>query len=563
MCGIAGTTKPDFNLNISRMIEVMRHRGYDGDYFHVEKGKIGLGMNRLAINDSSQDLYPFKHKHFVLFFNGEVYNHDEIFKRYLKGKFDRKTTCDAEVILPLFELFGIKAFSFLEGMFSLCIFDTSKSKIYLARDTFGEKQLYYTTQQGHLSFGSELKSILSLSYVKKEISLLDLADYLATGSTFESTLLKGIKKVQPGTCVSYALKSKKINTTKYVVPTELHIDSDNSLDQLDILLSQAVKKRATEHAHIFLSGGIDSSLLTYYSTQHSKKTATYSINFPENFIHNESYFSNQIARYFDTDHYQIDVTYKMILPVIANIGLLIDHPFSDPACIPTYVLAKLASKNTRVALAGEGADELFGGYGRYRDITGDAFNFLGLESNKNEYIAQRIWADAQLLNLGLDSGRTKVFARSLQQKQLQDLNHYLPDQLLAKSDVFSMRHNLELRAPFLDSKLLAFSLQLNNSQKVNVLGTKFILRKIALRYLPLLTIVRPKHGFSVPINNWMRNGNFFKNSFIDMLEDTSIINKKIALKYLVEHVSGTANHKHKLWSLYVFFSWARANGISY
>ena len=168
-----------------------------------------------------------------------------------------------------------------------------------------------------------------------------------------------------------------------------------------------------------------------------------------------------------------------------------------------------------------------------------------------------------MLNLGLDSGRTKVFARSLQQKQLQDLNHYLPDQLLAKSDVFSMRHNLELRAPFLDSKLLAFSLQLNNSQKVNVLGTKFILRKIALRYLPLLTIVRPKHGFSVPINNWMRNGNFFKNSFIDMLEDTSIINKKIALKYLVEHVSGTANHKHKLWSLYVFFSWARANGISY
>lgn len=563
MCGIAGTTKQDLSRNIKKMILAMRHRGYDGDYFLIEHGKIALGMNRLAINDLSKNLYPFRYKQYVLFFNGEIYNHTEIYSEYLKGNFFRKTTCDAEIILPLFEKFGQKAFSLLEGMFSLCIFDTNESKIYLARDQFGEKLLYYTIEHGQLSFGSELKSLLALPNVQKEISLSDLADYLVTGSTFEHTLLKGIHKLQPGKCLIFDLVSKKLLIKKYLISKKIDIDTADLPGQLDFLLSQAVKDRSTKLAHVFLSGGIDSGLLTYYSTLHSKNVTTYSVTFSESLVHNEGYFSNLIASHLSTEQYQIDVTGQMIKAVLENIGSLIDHPFSDPACIPTFILAKMARKNTLVALAGEGADELFGGYDRYWNFGEFFSNVSKRKSNKKEYIAQKIWNDDELVSLGLITKRSHVFAASLKEKQTHDLNHYLPDQLLAKMDVFSMRNNLEVRSPFLDSKLLSFATHLSDSQKVNIFGTKFLLRKLAKRHLPVISVVRPKHGLAVPLGNWIRSEPVFRSIFFEVIENSTIINKEIALKYFDEHLQGKANHKHKLWSLYVFFSWAKENGIHY
>lgn len=566
MCGIAGITSGNLGI-VRKMLQVMKHRGSEGTYFYSDANYLSTGMHRLAIQDQSPALYPFKYKQFVLFFNGEIYNHHELFTKYLKGKIDRKTSCDAEVILPLFVLFGMKCFRLFDGMFAISIYDTQKKRLYLARDRFGEKPLFYQIKNGVLSFGSELRSLLQIPGTSKELAVSAIPDYLITGSTTsDTTLVKGIKKLIPGSCLAFDIELGKSVVQKYwSLEQEIQnsrccvTNSSTFVQILDTILHNSVKKRISDNsAHIFLSGGIDSSLLAYYSTQSTKNVSTYSVGFSNSFFHDESSYSAKVAKYLATDHHHFNMDSSDLLKLVLDIETYIDHPFSDPAFLPSLVLAKNVRYYTKVAFAGEGADELFAGYPRYRE----AF-FSPLLNQNSRYVPQQIWKSSELELLGFSTLDEKTTSLELaMSKQIHDMHTYLPNQLLAKADNASMAYNLEVRSPFLANKVVSFALQLPESEKIRYGITKVLLRKLAWKHLPKLISIRPKHGFSVPLEDVLREKSFVT-AFKSLVEDSSIFEKKHVLKVFSDHQLKFENNKHKIWSMFVLLSWAKKNGIKF
>lgn len=594
MCGIIGKygrlfTEKDVRLGG----EIIRHRGPDEKIFGSVHS-YSYGMNRLSIRDLIKGLYPFRYKHYELIFNGEIYNITEL-KQYL-GRHGYKpiSNCDAELILPLFDLLGRKAFSMLCGMFAIAIFDKQSNNLTLARDQFGEKPLYYYHQDESIFFSSELKSFPSRIRI---IDTTQVSNYLVFGFLpSRNTMYKNINKIFPGECITYNCNKHTIHQHRYFILNPLQNSQNNSIttDKLDITLKQIMKEKVVSDVPVgvFLSGGVDSSLVAALASQ-IQQVETFSIGFKDEDV-DESRYAKLVSRYLRTNHTHITYTAEDIQNNWYDVVHSMDEPISDPALFPTYLLAAEARKKVTVILTGEGADEFFCGYERYRKeylasllrnfipifpdwlqllipyqkiwktfskpashyvpVTYDSMWYINKNNKHTQLnIIKAIWKEFLL-----ETTNSQNTGNSL--LQLFDLRYYVAEQLCMKLDKMSMAHSIEPRAPFLDTRLLPWIIQSANDMKIR--PQKYQLRIVAERYLPNEIVWRRKHGFSLPLDRWLKH---------DLLALTKTLEKPHPV--LTEHLGSSAlnqlvqtflsgrkdRYSLTIWSLLVLNSWLAKN----
>lgn len=596
MCGIVGFTGKQNNKLLTSLLNAIDHRGRD-DRALYQSRNVHMGMNRLAIVDLRRGIYPIKYKQYTLLYNGEIYNHQLLRDELKKKKIAPPGGCDAYVILPLYDLYGSSAFARLEGMFAISIYDEKKREVVLARDKSGEKPLYYAqTKQGFV-WASEVRAIIPV-LTQKKIDSPSLAQYLAKGYVYGNrTLMAGISKVRPSECVIYQESPGDVISNYYWNHKAGHAtQSGTAVEQLRSLLDVSVRSRMLSDVPVgcFISGGIDSTLIAYFASQVTSKLRTYSIAFPQYPRSDESLFARFAVRALKTHHTEVLCAPDSVRPIFEDLGALIDEPISDPAIIPTLLLAKEARKSVAVVLTGEGADELFAGYPRYlrqmaieyvkeREVLrapilalarlAASHRFQQLtQSLEQRYVAQRLWPqhERQQLAESLDRSDSQIYVPKkkyedmLLRMQLSDYRGYLSEQLFMKADKSTMAYNLESRAPYVDTDIINFAFSLPVEHKIRWLQGKYLLKKVASSYFPWWFVWRPKHGFSVPLREWF-SGELkeYAALSVDLLEKhASSINLAYYKKVVDDHLDKRKDNADKIWSVLVFTSWLKHNQLN-
>jgi len=607
MCGITGFTGDKDPEMLNHLLAVIEHRGRDERAVHISEN-VSMGINRFAIVDLSKGLYPMYYKDLCMVYNGEIYNFKDIKRQLISRGVKFKSGSDAEVILPLYDLYGQKSFSMLEGMFSLAIYDSKNHTLILARDKSGEKPIYYTIHNKRFFFSSELKGLLQIKNISKKINRSALYEYLRHGSVSGgNTLVTDFYKIPPSSFIFVDVTKNTISQPEcYWHPKiDKKLTDSNEADLADILeslIEKSVNSRMLSDVPlgVFLSGGVDSSLITYFAAKKKSGLRTYSISFPDFKSHyNESAYSQSVSKFLNTKHTELQCTAGSIKKIIKNIEKYIDEPIDDPAFLPTMLLAKEARKQVKVVLTGDGADELFAGYYRYQKelFTHNIRKTLGMNTRiihniehlfsntltpdilyktlsalDIHYSPLNIWTDIELNTLlsgkhcnppSAVSGKTPINDPLLFMQE-SDLKRYLSEQVLMKSDKAGMIENLELRAPYLDTKIINFSFGLPSKYKIRNINGKYLLRKIAERHLPRVTAWRQKRGFSVPLGEWFRDplSDFIKDS-CEMLEDyPELINIPYFMQKVRMHMENKGDFKDKMWTVLLLARWMKYNNIN-
>lgn len=625
MCGIVGY----MNLNgsavdpaetyIRGMCDSIEHRGPDEDGSTIV-GPVALGMTRLSIIDLStgQQPIPNEDKSIWIVFNGEIYNFQELQKLVVQKGHTLRTQSDTEVIVHLYEEYGIDCLKHLEGMFAFAIWDANKERLLLARDRMGEKPLHFGVFDGKLIFGSELKGLLAhpAAAANRELDLLALQKYLAMEYVpAPSSIFAGIEKLMPA---HYLIVERgELKTGCYWEPkiSEQNWNEKEAEERLIELLRKSIELRLISDVPlgVFLSGGIDSSAIAALASQlRSEKLKTFSIGFKDASF-DESMHAQRVADHLGTDHNVAWFTPDLAESTLTELWEYLDEPLADASIVPTFFLSKMTKRNVTVALAGEGGDELFGGYPTYtahmltnlwtsvpaifrRGLIEPAIKSLPVSHNNLsfDYKAKRFISAAEkpaltrhlhwmgsfplsehprLMRQGLatltcedelykphfairDSAKNDVVSEVMRL----DLNTYLPDDLLVKSDRASMAASLEVRLPFLAYPLVEFALSLPSSLKVRGFKTKYLLKKAIAPYLPESIIKRPKKGFGIPVAKWLRSD--FKPLVEELLSESFIRRQQLfdygyVSELLQQHQSGAADCRKELWTLFMFQWWWR------
>ena len=596
MCGIAGFTGGKNFTLLNKQLHAIQHRGHD-DRTTVYSNGVNFGMNRLAIVDLTKGLYPMRYKQWILLYNGEIYNYKEIQQKHLSNKIHFKTSCDAEVILPLYEKYGVRAFSILEGMFAICIVDTKAKKVILSRDKVGEKPLYFYHNKSQLVFGSEIKSVLIHPQVIKKVNTNSFHNYLYQGYSSTDSLISNVSKVLPSECLEFSLDTHTFHRMQYWKPsyTTSLARFDESVETLRALIEKSVNLRLVADVPVgcFLSGGLDSSIISYFAAKTKPNIHTYSVSFPSLEKYDESQYATAVSSWLGTQHKTIVCTPNDIQEILSNIGLYIDEPVSDPAFIPTLIMAREARKSVKVVLTGEGADELFAGYSRYpkqllietikkSPFITNCFRIASFLTNhkhfnnisktlSERYHTQQIWFPNEINTLCKNSTYSKQPSEYFLIKKLTTLNSmlqtdfrgYLAEQLLMKVDKATMAANLEARAPYLDSEIMDFAFKLPQQFKLNRFQNKYILRKVAEEYFPKSFVWRRKHGFSVPLQEWLKSD--LREQVYDSVDYLSSFQTQINIKYYLEkvnnHMQGVEDNTDKIWSMLIFSNWINYHNI--
>lgn len=551
MCGITGFISPKHSrIDLENMTSSLAHRGPDafGYYFNVED-HIGLGHRRLSILDltvnSNQPFYSDDGR-YIMVYNGEVYNYKVLAKKF---SLETKTTSDTEVILKLYAKIGFKAFNELNGMFAIAIWDIKEKYLMLARDRVGIKPLYFSHQNTDFYFGSEQKALNKV--LPKEINHEAIANYLYVGYLPQGySLYKGIEQFPAGHYGIFkdGLFQKecywKAEDKMKEVPTDFP-NLKSAKTELNRLLHSSIEYRMISDVPLgtFLSGGIDSSTVTAIAqAQSARPIMTFSIGFKENNF-NESDYAQQVAKHLGTDHHEFILSEKEAIEQIESILDIYDEPFTDSSAIPTLLVSEMARKHVTVALSGDGGDELFLGYGMYQWANRlnksliSAFrkpisSALSLGNSRYKRAAQvfkwkykqriqsHIFSQEQYLfsereidemlltKSSIDICENYITKRKLKPGEAQaffDLKNYLKDDLLIKVDKASMHHALEVRVPILDHRIVEFSLNLDRRFKSRGKVSKYLLKEVLYDYVPKKIFERPKWGFSIPLNHWLKN----------------------------------------------------------
>ncbi len=572
MCGICGFNWDDKDL-LKSMLNSMKHRGPDHSDKYIDNN-FSLGYNRLSIIDlkkGNQPIYNEDHS-LVLFFNGEIYNYKELRKK-LEKKHDFITNTDSEVVIHAYEEYGVNFLHKLDGMFGFVIYDTKKKELFMARDRLGIKPLYYYSDKKRFIFASELKAILCFEETNKKLSFSAFNDYLTYRyCRGQQTIFSKIKKIKPGHYLRFV--KGKINIKKYWgLDFKVNNESfETSVKKFGELLETSIKNRLISDVPVgaLLSGGIDSSAIVALmakNTEHPVKT--YTLGFEEG-NKNEFKYARIVADKFGTEHkeFMINSSYINTLPKVI---WHLDEPIADPTAIPNYVLAKKASKDVKVLLNGEGADEFFMGYEQYKKMTllryynnlpklirktvlkaveflpKEPFfyklkDFINLEKNiPKSYL--------ELISVFGTKEKTMVVKKPLIKKMsinqsekniksyfnnkldyytkqsYHDISNFLPDNMLVKYDKTTMAHSVEGRVPFCDHKIGEFAASLPINYKLNSRMDKYILRKSMKNILPRSIIKRPKQRFFVPTDIW------FKKEFGDYSQSILENNKEITNRF--------------------------------
>lgn len=647
MCGIAGCltarlTVEEVQSQAQRFIKALHHRGPDGNGFWHDDNNLLLTHNRLAILDLSE------HGHqpmlaatgrYVLTFNGEIYNFSKLKSDLVAAGIDFRGHSDTEVILALVDAHGIEhALRMIDGMFAIALYDRERSEITIARDRMGEKPLFYGWINGRFAFASELKALKSLNYpltINKDcIGDLLTYGYIPT----PHSIYQNIYKLMPGTSLTLTRKNnygvpdsfspypgarsgprpfwdlvsvKQANS--YVEPPELAVE----------LLKQNLEDTICRHlvadvpVGCFLSGGIDSSLVTAIAQKQSARPIkTFTIGFDvEQF--NEAPYAREIAKHLGTDHHETYVKTNEVLELISRLPQVYDEPFADPSQLPSILVAQIARKDVVVCLSGDGGDELFAGYNRYRTASRSIATFgswptpvkknisrllmslnsnkidramlhlrklpglsalkqanLGLKLRKLGFLIRStedyeiylfllkfngLCPDKTIRKTTLDERVSKLFASSedfITTALLVDQLNYLVDDNLMKVDRSAMSVSLETRLPLLDRQIVELSWRIPTNTKTLNDQTKWPLRELLYKHVPKSMIERPKMGFSVPLADWLRNE--LKSWSIDLLSSPRLENLVDVDHYKTlwdEHQSGANDNALILWPVLVLSQW--------
>ena len=559
------------------MGDTIAHRGPDG---HGEvltpynnTYLLGLAHRRLSIVDLSKlghQPMSSPDKNVFIIFNGEIYNFPSLRKELKDKGHTFKSETDTEVLLHAYLEWGIACLEKLEGMFAFALYDARSNDFYLVRDRMGVKPLYYYKDEDGMVFGSELKPIMMHPGFKKSLNKHALSLFLYHGYiTAPHTIFENTYKLEPGTYLHF--KNGKISQKTYWSLKEkfknrvIKNQSEEAwVEELDKLLTTSVKSRMVSDVPIgcFLSGGIDSSLITaLMQKESSTPIKTFTIGFNEAKF-NEAPYAKEVARHLGTDHHEEYLSVKEAQALIPDIPTYYDEPFADSSQLPTMLLCRTAKKHVTVALSGDGGDELFCGYGRYDDIIRlkkyEKYSKLGKKApflksliktvSSNSKVTQffELHNENSIINSGylnylnnfriirghnpsLEAKYWDILSltNNFQEKHmLQDLITYLPDDILTKVDRASMGCSLEARVPFVDShQTVGGSFDIPHHLKYKNGNKKYILKKILDRYVPQSLIDRPKMGFGVPVYTWIRNE--LKILVEDLLSDALIKDQNI------------------------------------
>lgn len=620
MCGIAGyySSKHFFNrTDLQLMMDAIAHRGPDAEGI-FEDDQVALGHRRLSIIDltTGANQPMFSHdKRYVMVYNGEVYNYIEI-AAVENAKHDLQliTSSDSEVILESIALHGIKAVEQFNGMFAFAVYDKQLNELNLCRDRVGVKPLYYYWDGENFAFASELKSFKKIEKLKFELNLDAVINYLHVGYVpAPQSIYKNIYKLEAG----HRLKISKTGLEKYcywnttnAVQKEVLSDENIAKKKLDELLNSSVRMqmRSDVPFGVFLSGGTDSSIVTALAVKNSNSVInTFSIGFKEK-THNEAVHAKVLAEHLKTNHHEFIATYNDALQLVEQVILNYDEPYADSSAIPTYLVSQLASKHVKVVLSGDGGDELFFGYGAHQwaeKLNSPSYKYLrpaatfafSKMSSRFQRVAsllnysgatfmpahifsqeQYLFSAAEIGNLlakdfenifddkffanFFESTNTKRELTSAEQQAMFDLNYYLPDDLLVKVDRASMIHGLESRVPLLDHRIVEFAVNLSPQLKIKNGVAKYLLKQVLYQYVPQTLLERPKQGFSIPLNIWMKSELYFlieKYLNKNAVEHAGILDYKVVDQLINKWKSGSDYLYNRIWQLIVLQLWYAEN----
>ncbi len=610
MCGICGivekTAKHVDETELYRMTDAMIHRGPDDEGYFVHQG-VGLGFRRLSIVDIAHGNQPLCNETQTVWvvFNGEIYNYKPLRNQLTALGHRFRTDTDTEVIVHLYEEKGIDLLQELRGMFAMAIYDLASDELYLARDYFGIKPLYYAQQDGALLFASELKSILASQRVARAVSAPSLWNYL----TFQyvpdpDTMFQGIFKVPAAHYLQFQRGNLRLH--RYW-KAEFSPDESRPLsyfvEGIEAKLRDSVANHLTGDVPrgAFLSSGIDSSTIAALMTER-EPLQTFTVGFeeaPEK--HDELTLARKMAEHLGSQHHEVRVSAKTYLQQLPRLMYSLEDPIADASAMGLYFVAEAAREHVTVVLSGEGADEIFGGYPIYHEpVSLRMFDYIpatlrfGLGK-----VAQRLpygLKGRSFLMRGsvpLESrflGNANIFADDAKRRllpprepfsdlkdsysaiaglyrenqshdditrmQLIDINTWLPGDILMKADKMTMANALELRVPFLDRELFEFAATVPAKYRIAAGTTKYALRQAAARIVPHWMSTRPKLGFPVPIRRWICT------DMLEFIHDLfasgaarEFINREYALVLLQEHCSGRRDRARELWTVVTFLLW--------
>jgi asparagine synthase (glutamine-hydrolysing) len=627
VCGINGLLyskgNPDIRKQLQAMNGLITHRGPDDDGVYCTE-KVGMGMRRLSIIDLSTGNQPMVNDagDVTIVFNGEIYNY-----RILKGELEQQgvtfnTQSDTEVILRLYELHGEAMLNKLNGMFAFSIHDVKKNRIFIARDRFGEKPLYYYNSAEKAAWASELKSIVSLFPELKKVSAQALTLYFSlTYIPAPHSIYEDVYKLPPGHYLTIDTLTLQAEAQQYW-DIDTHVETDHGISYADAqkqvsqLLFESVEQRmiADVPLGVFLSGGVDSTIVAAIMAKtSSQKVKTFSVGY-EDKRYDESARARQIAQHIGSEHHEYILDYNNIFNKVNDIILNYDEPFADSSCLPTYFVSSQTAQHVKVALTGDGGDEVFGGYNKYtlpyyrkqfqkyvpgflRPLVAEkslVHNLLRRGNSKSIFAKARKVAD--LLNEELIPGHLNIIALGFRQQELdklftnsslnyqtlvsplfKDLNlkadelkqlRYMDKQIslegdmLVKVDRASMLCSLECRAPFLDHRLMEFTYRLPDSYLLDKNNKKRILKDTFAHLLPDGFFNAPKSGFEIPVGQWLRGSlrnDMLSTLSVSALQKSGLFNSEYVTGLINAHLANKADNARQLWTLYCFQKWFTHN----
>ena len=620
MCGICGIVNfndsdPVDGLTIERMTEALAHRGPDDAGYFVE-GRAGLGHRRLSIIDLSGGKQPIynEDRSAAIVFNGEVYNYRTLASALIAAGHTFKTRSDTETILHAYEEYGDACVDELRGMFGFAIWDRAKRRLLLGRDRLGVKPIYYYRNGRFLAFASEIKSLLEMEAIPREVNAEALDLYLSLRYVpGPQTMFKDIFRLQPGHIL--VADDSGVRITKYwdiEYPDPEPRSPEYLVERFRELLEESVRLRllAEVPLGVFLSGGLDSSaiLATMTKISEGERVKSFSVGYEaagaEEENANEFAYASLAAKTFNSEHYEYRLNAGKFAQFVPDLVRYLDEPLADPSCIPLYFISKLAREHITVVLSGEGADETLAGYGIYgRMLALDRIRArAGAFSRLAPWIArvtpsERLRHYVRMCNQPLESryqgvsrgfseeGKRRLIgddrtdrserrlqeifggyfkavekASPLDQMLYVDAKVWLPDDILVKADKMTMANGLELRVPFLDHKLVEFAATLPNASKIHGKGGKTLLRAAMRGVLPEAIIDRPKKGFPIPIGSWLRTSlrEFTRDHLLAQDSACSrYVDRKETARLVQEHEQGKADRSQEIWTLLVFEFWHR------
>ena len=654
MCGILGGVSPKIKKkeDVSLMLKTLEHRGPDGSgVFWDKKNRVFLGHQRLSIIDLSekakqpmriitnnptyvktsggrQETITKNKQECVITFNGEIYNYKEIKKELEEKGYKFKSDSDTEVVLNSYLEWGTKCVERFRGMFAFGIWDESKKKIILMRDRFGVKPLYYYFGGSDFIFASELKAICEFSGFHKEINFEVLPLYFHFGYIPDPyTIFKNVFRLEAGMIMEIPLPFNSFNFKKEKYWSLEHYfnkektgfnlreyNDEKIINDLEKVLKESFQYRmvADVDVGVFLSGGVDSSLVAAILQKNSlKKIKTFTIGFQDE-KYNEAPAAKKIAEFLGTEHHEYYLSSDDLRGAFEQYAEIFDEPFGDSSGLPTYLLAQKAREEVKVALSGDGGDELFFGYDKYQainkiinfpsiinDFNRKALNILGPKAASNIYnifseilplpkysnlreklsklsnllkgknlsemfdLASSYWQNEEIYNLLGNSGRTNVFHQNYdldfkEQMQVWDIKNYLAGDILVKTDRATMAQGLEAREPYLDYHILEYFSKIPNNLRYKKNNSKYWLKQVLYKYLPEKLVGHQKFGFQAPIaeifnNSWGDLSEKYLNE--DFIKKQGIFNYQFIETLKKKRDMGQYINPDKLWILVAFQMW--------